>query len=162
MKGELRASTPAERLALKAAVKRASKLAGGAASVQHVTRVCESDLSRYAGAEYEDRHCPVDVALDLDREAGHPVILSALAAILGYRLVAAEGAGDGGIGAADIAALFQENAEFAEAAAAGASRITATELGRIERGAERAVAAVRRVEALARAGAGKVRQDNRE
>lgn len=81
-----RASSEHDRLALKAAVARALKLAGGSASFQHSTRLHESNLSRAASPHAEDQHLPLDVALDLDREAQAPVILSELARILGYAL----------------------------------------------------------------------------
>ena len=91
---ELRETTPQERRALSLSVKRAAKLGGGAASVQHMTRVGEADLSRYGAPDQDDRHCPIDVAVELDRMAGGPVIVAAMASMLGYRLVAeARGAG---------------------------------------------------------------------
>lgn len=58
----IRQTTPEHRLALKGAVRRALKLAGGAASVQHATRVGDGDLSRYGSPDHADRHCPIDVA----------------------------------------------------------------------------------------------------
>jgi hypothetical protein len=104
-KEDMRASTPDDRLALKAAVRRAAKLAGGAASVQHMTRASESDLSKYASSEHADRHCPIDVAIELDREAGSPVILAAMAQLVGYRLVALERDGEEEIDMRDLARI---------------------------------------------------------
>lgn len=113
-KEDMRASTPDDRLALKAAVRRAAKLAGGAASVQHMTRASEHDLSKYASAEHADRHCPIDVAIELDREAGAPVILAAMARLVGYRLVALEREGDDAIDMRDLARLSVDTSRVIE------------------------------------------------
>lgn len=85
---DLRKSTGPMRLAIKSAVRRAILMAGGGESVQHSTRVKAAALCRYGlpGDEHADNHCPLDVALDLDLEAGTPVILSALAEAHGYKL----------------------------------------------------------------------------
>jgi len=119
----VRPTTEAERLALKAAVRRALRMSGGGASVQHATRVGEAELSRYAGAEHADRHCPLDVALDLDREAGVPVILAALAAAEGYGLAPLAQA-PGAVKLSDIPAITDPVAvavrRLAEALADGA------------------------------------------
>ena len=92
MPDTMRNTTPQERLALKAAVRRAVKLAGGGANAQHATRVAEPALSKYSSSGEPAHHCPVDIALDLDREAGAPVILSALAELQGFSLVRGRGA----------------------------------------------------------------------
>ncbi|KQT70578.1 MULTISPECIES: hypothetical protein [unclassified Aureimonas] len=89
---DLRKSTGAMRLAIKAAVRRALTLAGGGESVQHATRVNGASLSRYASAnpDHELNHAPIDVVLDLDLEAGQPVILAAFADAQGYDIVRRE------------------------------------------------------------------------
>ncbi|WP_019997293.1 hypothetical protein [Aureimonas ureilytica] len=87
---DLRKSTGDMRLALKAAVRRAVALAGGGRSVENATRVSHSVLSRYGLPEHTDQHCPLDVAIDLDLEAGQPVILAALAEMQGYDIVRRE------------------------------------------------------------------------
>lgn len=76
---DLRKSTGSARLSLKAAVRRAIALAGGGRSVEHATRVSHSVLSRYGSPSYPEHQCALDVALDLDLEAGQPIILAALA-----------------------------------------------------------------------------------
>lgn len=101
-----RASSEHDRLALKAAVKRALALAGGAASFQHATRLHESNLSRAASPQGEDHHLPLDVALDLDREAGAPVVLSEFARLCGYRLAPLKAEAEGDIGVGDISRLM--------------------------------------------------------
>lgn len=85
---DLRKTTGDDRLSLKAAVRRALALAGGGESVQHATRVDNSSLSRYGSVseEHQKNHCPIDVALDLDLEAGRPVIVEVMARRLGCEL----------------------------------------------------------------------------
>lgn len=145
---KLRASSPEEHLALKSAVKRCAKLAGGAASVQHMTRVGEAELSRYGAPDHADRHCPIDVAIDLDREAGHPVILEAMAALLGYRLVAAEAEPAEPVSPRDLARIGTETAGFVAAVAEAGEdgKIDAVEERRIDMEAEEAIGAIRKVQ----------------
>ena len=82
----IRVSTVHERLTIKAAVRRALNLAGGGECFSHATRVDAPRLCRYA-SQNDPQHMPVDVVLELDREAGSPVIVGQLAALLGYQLV---------------------------------------------------------------------------
>ncbi|MCG6115074.1 MAG: hypothetical protein MEQ84_07730 [Mesorhizobium sp.] len=112
---ELRETTPQERRALSMSVRRAAKLGGGAASVQHMTRVGEADLSRYGAPEQDDRHCPVDVAIDLDRMAGSPVIVAAMASLLGYRLVAEARAPGAEMCLREVARISTESSEVVAA-----------------------------------------------
>ncbi|NMG39836.1 hypothetical protein GRZ55_11330 [Chelativorans sp. ZYF759] len=112
---ELRETTPQERRALSMSVRRAAKLGGGAASVQHMTRVGEADLSRYGAPEQDDRHCPIDVAVDLDRMAGGPVVVAAMATLLGYRLVAEARPANGDLCLREIARIGSESAEVVAA-----------------------------------------------
>ena len=149
---ELRASTPDDRRALKAAVRRAGKLAGGFASVCHVTRVGESDLSKYAGIDHADRHCPVDVALELDREAGSPVIVATMAGLLGYRLVSAGAAASGGVCLREVARVAVESADVVAAVAAALAdgKLDAADLTLIDREVEEACKVLRSVQARVR------------
>lgn len=146
---EMRASTPDERRALKAAVRRAARLAGGAASVQHMTRVSETDLSRYAGPAHAERHCPIDVALEIDREAQSPVILAALAGMLGYRLVRERGGDRAGLDETAVAKVAKEAADVAVAIAAGRAdgRLCEADRRAINQEIEEAVKALRDVQA---------------
>jgi hypothetical protein len=79
---------------LKAAPARAMKLAGGAAVVQHSTRVNEATLSKYASTspDNDKNFVPVDVAVEIDMLAQSPIIVGAMAEMLGYRLVPNEDA----------------------------------------------------------------------
>ncbi|WP_128292033.1 phage regulatory CII family protein [Afifella aestuarii] len=83
-----RLTTEAERARLKAATGRALREAGGAECVQHATRVQHPALSKYASAgdEFSGRFMPLDIALEVDRASGKPVILATLAALQGYEL----------------------------------------------------------------------------
>ncbi|MGO7901597.1 phage regulatory CII family protein [Rhizobium ruizarguesonis] len=63
-------------------------LAGGNTLFQHSTRVVVSQLSKYASLNQDDEksYMPIDVAVDLDRAAGSPVITGTMAQLLGFRL----------------------------------------------------------------------------
>ena len=73
---------------LKGATARALKLAGGGGIVQHSTRVNEATLSKYASTapDNDKAFVPLDVAVEIDMLAQSPVIVSAMAEMLGYRL----------------------------------------------------------------------------
>lgn len=111
----MRSISDDHRKKLKAATRRAIKAAGGGDSFAHVTRVSESQLSKYglATEEHEDAFIPVDVALEADLEAGTPVIASALAAAQGFRLVRDGDARDSRLlGFADISEIGVAFAAF--------------------------------------------------
>lgn len=76
-------------MTLKAATRRSLDQAGGGDAFQHVTRVKANALSSYASANEEkgSTFMPVDVAVECDMEANSPIIVSAMAAMLGYKLV---------------------------------------------------------------------------
>ncbi len=78
---------------LKGATDSSYRLGGGVNNFPLMTRVTVSTLSKYASFNEENREAliPVDVAIEADRKAQSPVILSAMAHLLGYRLVAGEG-----------------------------------------------------------------------
>lgn len=84
---------------LKAAVRRSVDLAGGGAKFSLVTRVNGPTISKYgkpedwANDKKEDiGNLPgIDVAVECDREAGSPIIVGAMAELLGYRLVPLDG-----------------------------------------------------------------------
>ena len=91
-----RPTTEQERLALKATVRHVMELAGGPTGFAHVTRVEAAVLSKYATPSYDCHHMPIDIALDLMRDTGSNGIVSAMAAALGYKLVALDAAPEGG------------------------------------------------------------------
>lgn len=80
-----RQSTAAERYDLKAATERCLTRAGGGNNFQYHTRVATTQLHRY-GARDEKDFVPLDVALEMDRQAGTPIIIGAAARLLGYTL----------------------------------------------------------------------------
>ncbi|NEJ10449.1 hypothetical protein GR238_34365 [Rhizobium leguminosarum] len=63
-------------------------LAGGNTLFQHSTRVVVSQLSKYASLNEDDEksYMPIDVAVDLDRAAGSPIVTGTMAQLLGFRL----------------------------------------------------------------------------
>lgn len=112
-----RKSTDAERLELKAATRRALDLAGKANAFALVTRVEAPALSKYGSPAEPGAFMPIDVMLDLARDVGAPVILEELAAILGYRLVPLDDAGQGEpVTLADIAAAAREAGDVTQTA----------------------------------------------
>lgn len=82
---------------LKGATDAAYRLGGGVTSFSHLTRVTVAPLSNYASFDAGNARTliPVDVAVEADRWAKSPVIVSAMARALGYRLVPDDGAADG-------------------------------------------------------------------
>lgn len=82
----MRSISDKQQLTLKAATRRAVDMAGGGDSFQHVTRAKGYALSRYGSANEEnlDKFMPIDVAVEADIEAGSPIILGAMAEMLGY------------------------------------------------------------------------------
>lgn len=88
----MREISPKQAAVLKGCTARSMKLAGGAAVVQHSTRVNEATLSKCAStsSDNEKVFAAIDVAVEIDMLAQSPVIVSAMAEMLGYRLVASE------------------------------------------------------------------------
>ena len=84
-----RLATDAERRHLKAITRQAVQSVGGADAFVPATRIEAAALSKYGGNAYPDAFMPADVMLELDRLAGAPLIVGALAGMLGYRLVPA-------------------------------------------------------------------------
>lgn len=76
-------------LTLKAATRRSVDMAGGGDAFQHVTRIRAAQLSKCgsAGEDNADKFLPIDVAVEADMEAGSPIILTAMADLLGYRVM---------------------------------------------------------------------------
>lgn len=149
---KLRSITQDEELALKAAVKRALKMGGGAASVQHMVGAEESRLSRYANPHELDSHAKITDAIEIDRQTGTPVILSAMASLLGYRLVAEEHEADSKLSPRDIVRVATETSQFMAvlADATDDNVIDSHERRLIDQEAEEAVASIRRAQAKAK------------
>jgi len=85
----LRTISDKQGLTLKAATRRSVDMAGGGDAFQHVTRIRAAQLSKCGSANEENvaTFLPVDVAVEADMEAGSPIILSAMAEVLGYQVV---------------------------------------------------------------------------
>lgn len=77
-------------IALKAATRRAVKMAGGSVAASKDLRVDQGRLSNYGNAD-GPLYAPIDVAFDLDRLAGDNVILRAWADLCGFDLSPREG-----------------------------------------------------------------------
>lgn len=87
----MRPSNEHERNLLKSATRRALNQVGTADAFSQETRVQAPALSKYAANHEHSSFIPIDVALDLDRAAGTPAILTEFAALQGYGLVASSG-----------------------------------------------------------------------
>jgi hypothetical protein len=74
---------------LKAATRRSVDMAGGGDAFQHATRVNAASLSKYVSPNEDNakNFMPIDVAVEADMEAGSPIILAAMAEMLGCRVV---------------------------------------------------------------------------
>ena len=144
----MRASSDHDRLALKAAVRLALKRVGGGDCFCHATRVGAPALSNYANANRDDSHMPLDVALDLDRDAGAPIVVGALARLTGYRLVPLQ-AGDSKPGLDDIAIIARETGDVVSALATALvdGGVDSREAAEIHREIEEASAALNRLAA---------------
>ncbi|WP_395495588.1 hypothetical protein [Acetobacter sp. KSO5] len=82
--------------AIKTATKKAIQQIGGIDAAVTICRVGRSQLSDY-GNRNSPQCAPVDVAVDLDSCAQEPLILAAMAAAEGYRLVPVKFSGTGHI-----------------------------------------------------------------
>ena len=82
--------TELERRALKSVVGLAVKTAGGQENAVNVTSRISRHVafSEYANPEIGDRHCPIDVAVELDQFNATPLILKAMARMTGHELIA--------------------------------------------------------------------------
>ncbi len=81
---KIRPTSDHDRQRLKAATERSLKRAGGGSAVAEQTRVETAQLSKYKAQQEDLAFMPIDVAVDCDMLAGNPIILSAMAATLGY------------------------------------------------------------------------------
>ena len=74
---------------LKGATEASYTLGGGVRCFELLTRVNASTLSKYSSFNDENAQSliPVDVAIEADRQAKSPVIVAAMARLLGHRLV---------------------------------------------------------------------------
>lgn len=134
----MRAANDHQRAALKAATRHALRQCGGGSLAQDATRVNAAALSKYGSGDWPENHVPLDVALDLDLDAGEPVILSALAREEGFALQRIETSdtppdyGFSPLGA--LAGLTREHADLIAAlvAAAADGVLTETEIRAIE------------------------------
>jgi hypothetical protein len=85
----LRTISEEETRSLKGATESSYILGGGVRGFELLTRVNVSTLSKYSSFNDENAQSliPVDVAVEADRRARSPVIVTAMAHLLGYQLV---------------------------------------------------------------------------
>ncbi|MFK4824818.1 phage regulatory CII family protein [Paenochrobactrum sp. BZR 588] len=104
----LRPTNEQQRRQLKAVVRRLLEMAGGVSSFEHVTRVQAPALSKYGSLDDAAAHMPIDIAMDLMLDTRSNGILSAMAAMLGFKLVAldADGQGENLPDITDVASLL--------------------------------------------------------
>lgn len=81
-----RASSDRDRLALKVATRRLSRLLGGIEAASLSTRVGHPKLSGYQNRD-NATFIPIDVLADLEIEAGSPVVTAELARMTGHVLI---------------------------------------------------------------------------
>ena len=81
-----RATSDADRLKLKAAFRRLAKRCGGLEAASMITRVHMARLGRY-GTPHDPDFAGIDVALDLELDAGEPLVTAAMAALNGCILI---------------------------------------------------------------------------
>lgn len=143
----IRPTSDHERIALKAVTRRALQMAGGPDSFSQATRVKTAALSKYGAGQEEASFLPIDVALDLDRDIGTPVVTEALASALGYRLVAKGDGADKTLCYRDIRAVSREMHELVDAAmlAQEDGDVSPEELRSILKEGEDAIQAIRRM-----------------
>lgn len=138
-------------MTLKAATRRAIEIAGGARSFAAVTRIKEGNLSKYGSPneDHAETFMPIDVAVEADMEAGSPIILSAMAEMLGYKLVPLAGSDDdaNAVTAADALNIANEAGDvvrsITEALADG--KVCAADRKEITRQGDEAVKALKTV-----------------
>lgn len=120
-----------DRLGLKAAFRRALKLAGGQESAAAITRGAHQSLNRYGNPSVPEQQAPIDVVADLERDIGDPIVTRALADLAGFVLFPKPPAGASPEWAAQIGKLAKEVGEvmtrLGEAVASGGT-VTADEI----------------------------------
>lgn len=97
---KLRSITELELVSIKRVTDATLDLAGGITVAAMRTRSSGSQLSKYANfchpyqdgaADTRERYVPLDVAIELDRAAGSPAILSVYAELLGFEIIPKRG-----------------------------------------------------------------------
>lgn len=112
-----RPTSEQDRLELKTASRHALEMAR-ASKFAMVTRVEAPALSKYGDPFNPDAFMPIDVALDLDRDIGSPMLLAALAELEGYELTPASATPARGVGVEDLATVAKETGDVIQTLAA--------------------------------------------
>lgn len=115
MSNEIRRFGSAQYHALKTASKMLVSLLGGLDAAASCSRVQRSQISDYQNVHVAERFAPIDVVMDLESVAGSPLVTRAMAAALGYELVAVEARSAGRL-AADLARFGRDASDLFAAA----------------------------------------------
>lgn len=112
-----RKTTEDERNELKAITRHALAIARPT-KFELVTGVDAAQLSKYGSNSHPDAFMRIDVAVELCRDIGAPLIVEEMARLLGYRLVTAEAGETGKVDAADLAEVHRETSDVVQVLAA--------------------------------------------
>ncbi len=105
--------------AVKAATRRLVDICGGQESAASITRVSHQTISRYRLADRADDFIPADVLLDLEKDAGDPLVTRVLAARQGWTIVPAHAQPSGATLMQSIGQITQETSDVVNAVANG-------------------------------------------
>ena len=106
-----RLTTDDERNQIKTRTQQLIRLAGGPEFFAPVTGVKKAQLSKYGSLSEPDHFIHADVIVELDRQIGAPMMVSMLAAMLGYRLVPIEEGEPDELTTADLADVATETSD---------------------------------------------------
>jgi hypothetical protein len=96
---------------LKTITAQALKAVGGGDAFEASTRVKQAALSNYGNNAVPDKFIPLDVAVELDRLAGAPLLLGAAARMLGFKLEPIASTENAGISVADVRSVAKESGD---------------------------------------------------
>ncbi|MBW9113134.1 hypothetical protein JNB88_05665 [Rhizobium cauense] len=135
---------------IKSATEASYTLGGGVTAFPDLTRVNVSTLSKYASFndDLKESVIPCDVAVEADRRAKSPAIVSAMARLLGYRLIPDQAEHiDGPITEHDAHRVLSESMDLSKAIlnALLDNRIDALERKQIAREGREALRAIEQV-----------------
>ncbi|MCX5495398.1 hypothetical protein OSH11_11830 [Kaistia dalseonensis] len=105
--------------ALKAATRRLVDACGGQESAASITRVSHQTISRYRLADRAEDFIPADVLLDLEADAGDPIVTRQLAARQGWTIVRAHAQATGATLVQSIGQITQETSDVVIAVTGG-------------------------------------------
>lgn len=114
----IRPTNEHERLELKQATNAALSMTGKMEAFAARTRVEKAALSKYGSVSEPASFIPIDVAADLDRAIGAPIVLKAQAALQGFALAPIDLLPGGDLDGEDLATIARETGEVVQKFAA--------------------------------------------